>query len=73
MFDGLVLGVDPGTAAVGLAAVAASDSRLRVVWADTATTPPGLPYGERLRRVYRAVAEAIEEYRPEAVAVERLM
>src|SRR5437762_2885686 len=73
MFEGTVLGIDPGTAAVGLAAVATVQGRLRVAWSDTARTPPGLAAGERLRRVYGAVREAIAANAPGAVAIERLM
>ena len=73
MFEGTVLGIDPGTAAVGLAAVATVGGRLRVAWSDTARTPHGLAAGDRLRRVYGAVREAIVANAPDAVAVERLM
>jgi crossover junction endodeoxyribonuclease RuvC len=73
MFEGTVLGIDPGTAAVGLAAVAAVRGRLRVAWSDTARTPHSLAAGDRLRRVYGAVRDAIAANAPDAVAVERLM
>jgi crossover junction endodeoxyribonuclease RuvC len=73
MFDGLVLGVDPGTAALGLATVSPVGRRLRVTWSQTARTPSGLSAGERLRRVYGAVRAAIDASRPAAVAMERLM
>jgi crossover junction endodeoxyribonuclease RuvC len=73
MFEGTVLGIDPGTAAVGLAAVGSVQGRLRVAWSETVRTPPGLPAGDRLRRVYGAVREAISNHAPAGVAVERLM
>jgi crossover junction endodeoxyribonuclease RuvC len=73
MFDGVVLGVDPGTAAVGLAVVEAAGSRARLAWAGTVRTPPGLNPAERLLRVHGAVTEAIAAHRPSVMAVERLM
>src|SRR5438105_12569499 len=73
MFDGLVLGVDPGTAALGLAGVDTDGRRVQVVWWDTVRTQAGSATGERLRRVYGAVRTAIADLRPVAVAVERLM
>jgi crossover junction endodeoxyribonuclease RuvC len=73
MFDDLVLGVDPGTAAVGLAAVARRGSRIVVVWASAVHTPQGLPAASRLLRLYRSVREAIAEHKPSAMAIERLM
>jgi crossover junction endodeoxyribonuclease RuvC len=74
MFDRLVIGVDPGVAATGLAVVAGGPGGgAGVVSAGTVRTRAGLPEPERLRAVYRAVSEAVLEHRPEAVAVERLL
>jgi crossover junction endodeoxyribonuclease RuvC len=73
MFEDVVLGVDPGTAAVGLASVCKQGGRLVVTWAETLRTPSGLATGLRLRRVYEGVRAAIAERRPGAVAMERLM
>jgi crossover junction endodeoxyribonuclease RuvC len=72
MFDSAVLGVDPGTAAVGLAVVEPG-RRPSVRWAVTVRTAPGSAPAARLRRVHEAVAAAIREHRPECVAIERLM
>jgi crossover junction endodeoxyribonuclease RuvC len=73
MFDSVVLGVDPGTASVGLAAVRAEGTRPVVAWAATVRTPPGMIMGERLRRIYAAVREALETNGAAALAIERLM
>jgi crossover junction endodeoxyribonuclease RuvC len=73
MFDGAVLGVDPGTAAVGVAVVASTDGRPCVVWSTTLRTPPGLAPELRLRRLHHGVSEAIREHRPGVMALERLL
>jgi crossover junction endodeoxyribonuclease RuvC len=73
MFERLVLGVDPGTAAVGLAVVGGTAARPTVVWAETFRTSAGLPVAERLRRINHAARDAIVAHRPEAMAIERLM
>jgi crossover junction endodeoxyribonuclease RuvC len=73
MFDSSVLGVDPGTAAVGMAVVQSAGRRPSVKWATTNRTPAGLSASDRLRRIHRAVREAIEEHQPSVMAVERLM
>jgi crossover junction endodeoxyribonuclease RuvC len=73
MFDGLVLGVDPGTAAVGLAVVEGGTGRGSVVWAATLRTPAGLAPALRLRLLHEGVREAIEEHHPSVMAIERLM
>jgi crossover junction endodeoxyribonuclease RuvC len=73
VFEQVVLGVDPGTAAVGVAAVRGSAWRASVEWAGTLRTPPGAPGPERLRAIYRGVRRAIARHRPEVLAVERLL
>lgn len=74
MFDRVVIGVDPGVAATGVAVVAGGPGGAAgVVSAGTVRTHPGSPEADRLRSVYRAVVSAVRDHRPEAVAVERLM
>jgi crossover junction endodeoxyribonuclease RuvC len=72
MFDSCVLGVDPGIANVGLAAVARRERRSVLLWANTVRTPPSADEAGRLRGAADAVAAAIEEHRPDAVAIERV-
>jgi crossover junction endodeoxyribonuclease RuvC len=74
VFERLVVGVDPGMAATGLAVVGTGPrGRAAIVSATTVRTAAGAPEGDRLRVVYRAVRDALTEGRPEALAVERLM
>jgi crossover junction endodeoxyribonuclease RuvC len=73
MFDDLVLGVDPGTAAVGLAVLRGGGDRSAVVWAGTLRTPAGLASELRLRRLHQGVVKAIRDHRPAALALERLL
>jgi crossover junction endodeoxyribonuclease RuvC len=74
VFDRVVIGVDPGMAATGLAVVAGGEGGAAgVVAATTVRTSPRAPEAERLRAVFHAVASAIREHRPRSVAVERLM
>jgi crossover junction endodeoxyribonuclease RuvC len=73
MFERVILGVDPGTSAIGLACVAGNAMRARLIWATTVRTRPNVPGSERLHHIYCAVGEAIGVHRPEALALERLM
>jgi crossover junction endodeoxyribonuclease RuvC len=73
MFERLVIGVDPGMAATGLAVVGANGGTPSVIAATTIRTPAGAPEAERLLSLHRAVEEAIGEHRPESLAVESLM
>lgn len=74
MFDRLVMGVDPGVAATGVATVAWSRAgRSVVLGSQTIRTPAGAPDGDRLYAVYRALRRTLSDTHPESVAVERLM
>ncbi len=72
MFDGLVLGIDPGIASMGVAAVRGARGRAVVEWAATVRTPSGLRESARLLLIHQAVAAAIAEWSPSSVAVEKL-
>jgi crossover junction endodeoxyribonuclease RuvC len=73
MFERVVLGIDPGTASVGLAVVVLRSGTLETRWSANVRTPAGLATASRLRQIHDHVAAAIAEHRPDAVAVERLM
>ena len=73
MFEEVVLGVDPGTASIGLAAVTRGDGRPAVAWSSTVRTPAGLAAAQRLRAIHRAVREAILANGVGVMAIERLM
>jgi crossover junction endodeoxyribonuclease RuvC len=65
-----VLGIDPGTAACGYAIVHESDRRLRALdhgwWQTPARERPEL----RLKTIFERVRELVEEFDPDAVAME---
>ncbi len=69
----MIVGVDPGMAATGVAVVARSGDVPQVTTAATVRTQSGAPEAERLAVLHRAIATLIADHRPEAVAVERLM
>jgi crossover junction endodeoxyribonuclease RuvC len=74
MFERLVIGIDPGTAATGVAAVGEERGKgAHVVSAETIRTSPKSAEPERLRSLYLAVRAVFQKHRPAAVAVERLM
>lgn len=68
----IVLGIDPGTAALGYGVVERTGSSLRAVDFGTAVTSPDLPLPERLRLIHETVTELIETHRPSLLGVERL-
>jgi crossover junction endodeoxyribonuclease RuvC len=67
VFERVVIGIDPGVAATGVAVLAAGAG------AHTVRTPAGAPEALRLRTLHEAVAEVLAAHPAEAVALERLM
>ena len=55
----IVLGIDPGTAALGYGIVERSGGKLRAVDHGVVVTSPDLPLGERLLAIHAGVAELI--------------
>jgi crossover junction endodeoxyribonuclease RuvC len=68
----IVLGIDPGTAALGYGIVERTGGRLRAIDDGCLVTSPDLSLPERLLAIHRHVAELIELHAPDLVAVERL-
>jgi crossover junction endodeoxyribonuclease RuvC len=66
-----VLGIDPGFDRLGLAVLEGDASRPQHVWSTCVMPAKGLQEA-RLAEVYAAVASAISEHSPEAIAIETL-
>jgi len=67
-----ILGFDPGTATTGYGVVDRKGSRLTHVAHGTITTPPDMPFQDRLALIFRQAGELIATHRPDAVAIEKL-
>jgi crossover junction endodeoxyribonuclease RuvC len=68
----IVLGIDPGTAALGYGIVERTGSALRAVDFGCVTTSADAPLPERLHHIHTQVVELIRTHAPDLVAVERL-
>jgi crossover junction endodeoxyribonuclease RuvC len=68
----IILGIDPGTAALGYGLVERTGPRLRAIDYGVITTSAKLPLPERLEAIYLAVTDLIELHDPAIVGVERL-
>lgn len=71
--DRVVLGVDPGLTRCGIGVIAGAADRPRLVAAGCARTVASTPLADRLLTIHGAVCDAIEQHRPDAVAVERVL
>ena len=69
----IALGVDPGTAITGYGIVKDSpDGRLKKISYGVIRTDSKTPYSLRLKKIHEEIANLIEQYKPEVVAIEQL-
>ena len=68
-----VLGIDPGVSRCGYAVLEKAGSRTRPVAIGVLTTPPGDPLPGRLAEIAGEVAQLFDQYRPQALAIERVL
>jgi crossover junction endodeoxyribonuclease RuvC len=68
----IVLGIDPGTAALGYGIVESRSGRLRMVDGGCLTTKPDASLPQRLLVIHGLLDELIALHKPDLVAVERL-
>lgn len=67
-----VLGIDPGLNVTGYGLVEDKNSNLRLIEAGIIRTSSGMPIQDRLRKIYDNLSEIVEEYRPEALVLEKI-
>jgi crossover junction endodeoxyribonuclease RuvC len=65
-----VLGIDPGTLALGYGVIDEEDGDIAQVACGALTAASGAPMEERLHTIYRGLLEVIDRYRPAEVAIE---
>jgi crossover junction endodeoxyribonuclease RuvC len=68
----IVLGIDPGTASTGYGVVEAAGSRLRSLREGVIETRPGVALELRLADIHGQVGELLDEFGPDAMAIEEL-
>jgi crossover junction endodeoxyribonuclease RuvC len=68
----VTLGIDPGTAILGYAVVAARGDELSLIACDVITTPSQMPLSERLQHIYAGLIEIIKTHAPHEGAMEEL-
>lgn len=65
-----VMGIDPGSLCTGYGIVEESGGRLTSVHFGSIASKPKNPFAQRLKTIYDGLALVMEEYQPDAVAVE---
>ncbi|MBL7071363.1 MAG: crossover junction endodeoxyribonuclease RuvC [Candidatus Omnitrophica bacterium] len=67
-----VLGIDPGLNITGYGLIEGDGRKLRLVEAGVIRTSSEEPIKERLKRIYDGLSDLIEEYRPQALVLEKI-
>src|SRR5215211_7749329 len=68
----IVLGIDPGTAAMGWGVIESRSGRLRMIDAGCLTTKPDAALPQRLLAIHGLLDELLGLHKPDLMAVERL-
>jgi crossover junction endodeoxyribonuclease RuvC len=68
----IILGIDPGTAAMGYGVVDRSGGRLRAIDHGCLVTSPDLPMPDRLLAIHGLLDDLLSLHQPAIIAVERL-
>ena len=68
----VVLGIDPGTAAMGIGLVEKVGHKLRLLKYDCLRTKAGVLPAQRLNVLYKALKRVIAKHRPDTIAIENL-
>jgi crossover junction endodeoxyribonuclease RuvC len=68
----LVVGIDPGTASTGYGVVRGTGSRIQALEQGVIETRPGVALERRLAQIHTQVGELLDEFAPDALAVEEL-
>ncbi len=67
----IILGIDPGTIAMGYGVIESRDDEITLVDCGALTATARSPIGERLSYLYNKLMEIISRYQPDAVAIEQ--
>jgi len=67
-----ILGIDPGYAIIGFGLVESNRGEHRLLQYGTITTPPDLPFPQRLQMIYEDMVNLLEAFAPEVMAIEEL-
>ena len=67
-----ILGIDPGYATIGFGILDAKRGDFRMLQYGTITTPPDLPFAQRLAVIYEDMNRLLDAAEPDVMAIEEL-
>lgn len=68
----IILGIDPGTAAMGYGIVETKKGKHKALGYGCIKTTPKTPFPQRLKIIYQELGRIIQEYSPDIVTMEQL-
>lgn len=68
----LILGIDPGYAIVGFGLVESQGQRQKLIACGAINTPAGVRLSARLWQIAKDLEELIDQFKPDALAIEEL-
>lgn len=68
----IILGIDPGYAIVGVGVLEYVGNKFKMLEYNAITTPAGMPTPQRLQKIYEQMQFYIDQYAPDAMAIEEL-
>lgn len=68
----VILGIDPGYAIVGFGVLCCERNTQTLLTCGAINTPAGIPLSKRLLQIELDLSELIEQFKPDALAIERL-
>jgi len=66
----LVLGVDPGSRVTGYGLIEKENNQMTCIHAGTISSPAKHPFYERIHKIFQSMAEIMNHYRPQEMAIE---
>lgn len=67
-----ILGIDPGYATIGFGVIEAARGDFRLLQYGVITTPPDLPFPQRLSVIYEDMNRLLDAMEPDVMAIEEL-
>lgn len=67
-----IIGIDPGYAITGFGVIDYTGNHFKLIESGAIETKAGVPFPNRLERIYDDMISLIEKHKPDAIAVEEL-
>ncbi len=68
----IILGIDPGYAIVGYGIVKYEGNKFTPIHYGAVTTPAGMPFNQRLDKIFNDLTEILDKYNVDAMSIEKL-